>query len=159
MPRDKGSEPAALARNRRARFEYTVLETWEAGLELTGGEVKSCRAGTASLAESFAAFDDAGKQIFLRDMRVQPYLPAGRVGFEERDPARPKRLLMHRGEIAKRFAQVREKGLAIVPLKLYVARGRIKVELALVRGKLQGDKRQSLKEKTAKRELDRLRNR
>lgn len=159
MAKEKGQEAPALARNRRARFDYHVLETWEAGIELTGGEVKSCRDGSASLAEAFAAFDDKGRELFLRDMRVQPYLPAGRIGFESRDPVRPKRLLMHRAELRKRYAQVREKGLAIVPLKLYVARGRIKVELALVQGREKGDKRQALKEKGAKKELARLRDR
>jgi SsrA-binding protein len=142
----------ALATHRKARHEYAILDSWEAGLALTGGEVKSCRAGQASLNEAYAAFDKG--ELFLLGMRIQPYA-AAKSGFNAHDPDRPKRVLMHRRELDRLAGLVQLKGHALIPLKLYLARGRIKIELGLGKGKLLYDKRESLRRKTDDRETAR----
>ena len=142
----------ALATNRKARHEFHILESWEAGLSLTGGEVKSCRAGQASLAEAYASFDKG--ELFIYGMRIQPYL-AAKSGFNAHDPDRPKRVLMHRRELDRLAGTLQLQGHTLVPLKLYLARGKIKVELGLGKGKLLFDKRESLRRKTADRETAR----
>jgi SsrA-binding protein len=149
----KAAEPV-LATNRKARHDYHILESWEAGLSLTGGEVKSCRAGGASLAEAFASFDGKGN-LLVQGMRIQPWGAAGRIAFTPHDPVRGRQVLMHRRELDRLLGRVQAKGLTVVPLKLYVRRGRIKVELGLGQGKLQADKRESLKRKSAEREMSR----
>lgn len=142
----------ALATNRKARHHYHILNSWEAGLSLTGGEVKSCRAGQASLAEAHAAFDKG--ELFLYGLRIQPYA-AAQSGFNTHDADRPKKVLMHRRELDRLTGILQLKGHTLVPLKLYLARGRIKVELGLGKGKLLYDKRETLRRKTANREAAR----
>ena len=144
--------PGPLATNRKARHEYTILETWEAGIELTGGEVKSCRARQASLNEAYADFKNG--ELYVLSMRIQPYA-AARSGFAAHDPDRPKKILMHRKELDRISGLVQLKGHTLLPLKLYLARGRIKIELGLGKGKQLYDKRETLKRKTAAREAAR----
>ena len=139
-----------LARNRKALHEYHIEETWEAGISLTGPEVKSARAGSVSLAESFATVD-AG-EVWLRDMHISPYEPASR---ENTDPTRARKLLLNRSEIRKLIGATQQKGMTLVPLDVYLRDGRIKVTLALGRGKKMHDKRETLKRKDAEREVQR----
>lgn len=142
----------ALATNRKARHEYHILDSWEAGLALTGPEVKSCRAGQASLAEAYAAFDKG--ELFINGMHIQPYV-AAKSGFTTEAPDRPRKVLMHRRELDRLAGTLQLKGHALIPLKLYLTRGKIKVELGLGKGKLLYDKRETLRRKTADRELER----
>lgn len=141
-----------LASNRKARHEYHILDSWEAGLSLTGGEVKSCRAGQASLHEAYAAFDR--RELFIYGMRIQPYAAAV-SGFNTHEPDRPRKVLMHRRELDRLKGTLQLKGHTLVPLKLYLARGKIKIELGLGKGKLLHDKRETLRRKTADRETAR----
>ena len=150
MPTAKKSGKKSLARNKKALHEYHVVETWEAGIVLTGPEVKSIRAGKASLAESFARVDRG--EVWLYDMHVSPYDPAS---LWNTDPVRPRKLLLHAREIRKLIGATKEKGLTLVPLELYTDHGLIKVSLALVRGKKLHDKREDLKRKDAEREIRR----
>lgn len=139
-----------VARNRKAHHEYHVLDTWEAGIVLTGPEVKSIRAGKVSLAEAFARVEDG--EVWLHGMHVSPYDPATRWNT---DPVRPRKLLLHAREIRRLIGAMREKGLTLVPLELYFRRGLAKVTLALARGKKLHDKRETLKRRTAEREMER----
>lgn len=139
-----------VARNRKAHHEYHVLDTWEAGIVLTGPEVKSIRAGKVSLAEAFARVEDG--EVWLHGMHVSPYDPATRWNT---DPVRPRKLLLHAREIRRLIGATREKGLTLVPLELYFRRGLAKVTLALARGKKLHDKRETLKRRTAEREMER----
>ena len=141
-----------LATNRKARHEFHILESWEAGLSLTGGEVKSCRASQVSLNEAFASFDKG--ELFITGMRIQPYLSA-KSGFTTHEPDRPKKVLMHRRELDRLHGVLQVKGHTIVPLKLYLARSKIKIELGLGKGKLLFDKRETLRRKTDEREASR----
>lgn len=150
MPTAKKSGKKSLARNKKALHEYHVVEAWEAGIVLTGPEVKSIRAGKASLAESFARVDRG--EVWLYDMHVSPYDPAS---LWNTDPVRPRKLLLHAREIRKLIGATKEKGLTLVPLELYTDHGLIKVTLALVRGKKLHDKREDLKRKDAEREIRR----
>jgi len=150
MPTAKKSGRKSLARNKKALHEYHVVETWEAGIVLTGPEVKSIRAGRVSLAESFARVDRG--EVWLYDMHVSPYDPAS---LWNADPVRPRKLLLHAREIRKLIGATKEKGLTLVPLELYTDHGLIKVSLALVRGKKLHDKREDLKRKDAEREIRR----
>ena len=142
----------ALATNRKARHEFHILDSWEAGVSLTGGEVKSCRAGQASLAEAYAAFDKG--ELYVYGLRIQPYA-AAKSGFNTHEPDRPKKVLMHRRELDRLASQLQLKGHTLVPLKLYLARGKIKLELGLGKGKLLFDKRETLRRKTDEREAAR----
>lgn len=137
-----------IATNRKARHDYTVIETFEAGIELRGSEVKSLRAAKAQLVDAYATVD-AG-QLYLRNAHISPYDPAS---YENHDPTRARRLLMHRAEIRRLRGQLDEKGLTLVPLSLYFRNGKVKVELGLARGKKHYDKREKLEERRAKREL------
>lgn len=139
-----------VARNKKALHDYFVVESFEAGIVLNGPEVKSIRAGRASLAESYA--DVAGGEVWLRDMHVSPYDPASRWNT---DPVRPRKLLLHGKQIRKLIGASKEKGLTLVPLDLYISKGYVKVTLALARGKKMFDKRETLKRKVAEREIDR----
>jgi SsrA-binding protein len=148
VARDK--ERKVVATNRRARHDYTVLETYEAGLELTGTEVKSLRAGRASLVDAFA--QESGGEIFLHGLHIPPY----EMGtWTNHEPRRVRKLLLHRAEINKLVGKLRERGLTLVPLSLYFSDGWAKVELALVRGKRAYDKRQDLARREAEREVAR----
>jgi SsrA-binding protein len=138
-----------VARNKKALHDYHVIESLEAGLVLTGPEVKSIRAGRASLAESYANID--GGEVWLYDMHVSPYDPASRWNT---DPTRPRKLLLRAKEIRKLIGASKEKGLTLVPLDLYLSGGYVKVTLALARGKRLFDKREDLKRKAAQREIE-----
>ena len=136
--------------NRKARHDYFIQETYEAGIELAGTEVKSLRAGRANLRDSYA--DIRNGEIFVEHMHISPYEQGNRFNTEQ---LRPKKLLMHKSEIVKLFSKIKEKGLTLVPLKVYFKKGRAKVELALASGKHNYDKRQDLKAKAAKRDVER----
>ncbi len=139
-----------IAVNRRARHEYTIEETVEAGIALTGSEVKALRDGKANLKDSFARVQN--DEMWLWNVHVSPYGPASQFGHE---PTRTRKLLLHRREIDRLHGKVKERGLALIPLRLYFKNGRAKIELALARGKKQHDKRASIREREVKREVDR----
>jgi len=136
--------------NRRARHEYHILESVEAGLVLTGTEVKSIRAGGASLSEAYARF--RGGEAWLMGMHVQPYRQGS---FSNAEPTRPRKLLLHKEEIARLQGRVAEKGLTIVPLRLYFTRGIAKVQLGVARGKKMWDKREAAAKRDVEREIAR----
>jgi SsrA-binding protein len=138
--------------NRKARHEYHILESFEAGIELTGTEVKSLRAGKANIQDSYARVENS--ELLLYNMHISPYDQGNRFNH---DPKRPRRLLMHHHEIMRLLGKVREKGLSLIPLKMYFKNGWAKVELALARGKKLYDKRDDMAEKDAKREMERAR--
>jgi SsrA-binding protein len=139
-----------VATNRQARFRYHLLETWEAGLVLTGTEVKSLREGKAQIKDGYATVRDG--EVWLHNVHIPPYGPAAR---ENHDPERSRKVLMHRREIERLIGKTREKGLTLVPTRLYFKGGRAKVEIALARGKDVGDKRQAIKEREMRREMER----
>ncbi len=139
-----------IARNRRARHEYEILERWEAGLVLRGTEVKSLRAGKANLQDAFARFHDG--ELYLHNLHISPYESGNQFNH---DPVRTRKLLLRSGELRKLFGQVELKGLTLVPLDLYFKNGVAKATLALVRGKKLHDKRETLKRKTMQREMER----
>lgn len=136
--------------NRKARHEYEFLERFEAGIELKGTEVKSLRAGKASLAEAYARIEQG--EVWLYSMHISPY-DFGNIN--NHDEKRPRRLLLHKSEIARLYAAVREKGLTLVPVRLYFSQALVKVELALARGKKLYDKRTSMAERDSKRQIER----
>jgi SsrA-binding protein len=139
-----------IAQNRKAYHDYFVLETYEAGIELCGTEVKSIRAGGVNLKDSFCRIKDG--ELFAMGVHVSPY---DHGNIFNKDPLRPKRLLMHRREILKLYGQTRQEGCTLIPLSLYFKNSRVKVELGLCKGKKLYDKRADLAEKTAARELER----
>ncbi len=139
-----------VARNRRARFEFDLLEKVEAGIVLTGTEVKSLRNGKASLEESYASVDR--DEVWLHGCDIPEYLQANRMNHK---PKRPRKLLLHRREIDKLIAKASEKGLTLVPLQVYFKDGIAKVELCVARGRKMHDKREALKTQDARREMDR----
>ncbi len=139
-----------IARNKKALHEYEILDRWEAGLVLTGPEVKSIREGKVSLKEAFARVENG--EVWLYGMHVSPYDPASRWNA---DPTRPRKLLLHRSEIRRFIGAVQEKGLTLVPLDLYFRRGYAKVTLALGRGKKLHDKRETLRRRATEREMQR----
>ena len=143
-------DPAAIARNKRARFEFEIIEKHEAGLALLGSEVKSLRNRDVSLNEAFVR--PRGDELWLLGMTVKPYNQATIVNHE---PLRPRKVLMHRKEIQRLIAKVSERGFTIVPLRLYWKRGIAKVEIALARGQKHHDKRQTIKKREAAREIRR----
>lgn len=152
---DDGDGKKIIARNRKARFEYEVLDTFEAGIALLGPEVKALREGKASLGDAYAEVRRG--QVYLLNAHIGAYEQAGRANAP---PLRDRKLLLHRREIAKLEGRVVEKGLTLVPLSLYFLRGRAKVELALVRGKRRYDKRQAIRTRETQRDLARaMRNR
>lgn len=146
-PRDAGK---ILASNRKASFNFHLLEKFEAGIELLGAEVKSIREGHVSLNESFARVD--GNQVFIYGMHVLPYKFSR---AEALDPIRTRRLLLRRSEINRLIGHVAEKGQTLVPVKIYLKHGFIKIELALAKGKETADKRETIKKRTADRETAR----
>ena len=141
---------ADVANNRQARFRYHLLETWEAGLVLTGTEVKSLREGKATIKDGYASVRDG--EVWLHNVHIPPYAPAAR---ENHDPERSRKLLMHRREIERLIGKTRERGLTLIPMRLYFSNGRAKVEIALARGKDVRDKRESIREREQRREVDR----
>lgn len=144
------SERKPVATHRKARFEYEILERLEAGIALLGPEVKSLRAGNASLVDAYAMVRRG--EVFLVNAHISPYTQASR---ENSDPKRERKLLLHRAEIARLAAKVAERGLTLVPLQLYFREGRAKVELALARGRRRHDKRDAIREREQERELRR----
>ena len=139
-----------VADNRRARFNYEIGETFEAGIVLTGSEVKSLRAGKATIGESYA--DTRGGELWLINSNIPEYQQAGRFNHL---PKRPRKLLLHRSEIRKLFGLAAVKGNALVPLAFYWKNGKVKVALAVGKGKQQFDKREDLKQRESTRELKR----
>jgi SsrA-binding protein len=139
-----------VVNNRKARHEYHILDTWEAGIALQGTEVKALRQGRANLQDSFARI--TGGEMWLYNLHISPYEQGNRFNH---DPLRPRKLLMHRNELRKLVGQVEQKGLTLVPLDIHFSRGIAKVNLALVRGKQLHDKRQTLKERDDQRDMQR----
>jgi SsrA-binding protein len=149
--RDSDSSGIHVAvRNRKARHEYHVLDTYEAGLVLQGTEVKSLRDGRANLQDAYARFD--GGELWLLNLHISPYEAGNRFNH---DPLRPRKLLLNRSELRKLVGQVEQQGLTLVPLDIYFRRGRAKVTLALVRGKQLHDKREDLKRREHQRDVER----
>lgn len=148
MSKDEGRK--VVARNRKARHEFDILETVEAGMELKGPEVKSLRAGQVAFQDAFARVE--GGEMWLHSLHISPYEQANRAN---EDPVRPRRLLLNRKEIRKLAAQVDEKGLTLVPLDIYFSRGYAKVTLGVARGRKLHDKRDALKRRVQEREAQR----
>src|SRR5215211_2337178 len=142
--------PRDVATNRQASYRYNLLEKWEAGLVLQGTEVKALRDGKAQIKDGYASLRDG--EVWLYNVHIPPYGPASR---ENHEPERPRKLLMHKREIERLIGKTREKGLTLVPTRLYFRDGRAKIEIALARGKDVGDKRQAIKEREMKREMER----
>lgn len=139
-----------VAQNRKARHDYEVVDRYETGIVLLGTEVKSLRAGKANLKDSYAVVQEG--QIFLHHLHISPYEAGNRFNH---DPERPRKLLLHRAQIRRLTGRTEQQGLTMVPLRLYFRRGKAKVELAVVRGKKQYDKRQDLALRQAQREVER----
>jgi SsrA-binding protein len=142
--------PGDVATNRQAGFRYHLLERFEAGIVLQGSEVKSLREGAVQLKDAYAEVRDG--EVWLRNMHIAPYKPASR---ENHDPDRPRKLLLHRREIERLVGKTAERGLTLVPTRVYFSGPRAKVELALARGKEMHDKRRSIKERETRREIER----
>ena len=148
LAKEKGVKE--ICTNRKAFHEYFVLERFEAGIELAGTEVKSVRGGNVNLKDSFCTVKDG--ELFLRGMHISPYEHGN---IFNKDPVRPRRLLMHKREILKLNARVMQDGVALIPLSLYFRDGRVKVELGLCKGKKLHDKRDSEADRQARRDIDR----
>jgi SsrA-binding protein len=138
-----------IARNRQASHRYNLLEKWECGIALTGTEVKSVRAGKVQLKDGYASVED--REVWLQNVHIAPYDPAR----DNHDPERPRKLLMHRREIERLIGKTAEKGLTLVPTRLYFKGPNAKVEVALARGKELHDKRRDIKAREQRREIDR----
>ena len=148
---DPGDGYKLVSDNRQARHRYEILETYEAGLALRGSEVKSIRAGKVNLRDGFAQLRDG--EVWLYNVHISPHSSTNQA--YNHDPRRIRKLLLRKDEIRKLIGKVEEKGLTLVPLKMYLKRGYVKINLALVRGKKLHDKREDLKRKQAKREIER----
>ncbi len=148
MPREKGTKQAAA--NRKALHDYFVLERYEAGVELFGTEVKSIRAGTVNLKDSFCTVKNG--ELFAHGIHISPYTHGS---YYNKDPDRPKRLLMHKKEIRKLHARIQQDGLTLIPLSLYFKDSRVKVEVGLCKGKKLYDKREADAVRSARRDMDR----
>ena len=149
MPKTKSQ---VVIKNKRASFEYEFIDTYTAGIVLTGTEIKSIRAGKASLVDSYCYF--AGKELFVKNMNIADYWWGS---FNKHDPRRDRKLLLNKRELSKLFRATREKGLTIVVTKLFITdKGYAKLNIALARGKREYDKRETIKEKDMKRESDRM---
>lgn len=147
----KESKNKTLAENRKARHDYFIEEAMEAGIELVGTEVKSIRAGKANLKDSYAEIKNG--EVFVYNMHISPY---EKGNIFNRDPLRARKLLLHKKEIMRLSGYIAQKGFTLIPLSLYLKDGRIKVNLAVARGKKDYDKRDSMLEKAAKRDVERL---
>jgi len=141
-----------VATNRRARHDYAIEETFEAGMVLTGAEVKSLRAGRAVLSDSFARVDPEGSSVWIENLHIAPYEMADNRRY---DTKRPRKLLLHREEIRRLIGKTAERGLTLVPLKIYFVRGLAKIELGLGRGRRKFEKRQAIAEREHQREIER----
>ena len=140
-----------VSTNKKARFNYEIIEKIEAGIALKGTEVKSIRNRNVSIGESYAQIKD--DEVFLHNLHISPYEQGNR---ENHDPIRVRKLLLHKREIKKLVARTQQKGLSLVPLSIYLRKGKVKVELAVGRGKRLVDKRESIKKKTIEREIERI---
>ena len=149
-PADNGDGTHVIARNPKANHDYHILETWEAGLVLTGTEVKSLRAGKASIKEAYAHVRNG--EAWVEGVNITPYEQGNRYNH---DPVRTRKLLLHRGEIERLIGATEQKGLTLVPLQLHFKRGRAKLVIGLGRGKKQHDRREDLKRRIADRETAR----
>jgi len=143
-------EKKVIATNRKARYEYNLLEHYEAGIVLLGTEIKSIRARQASIAEAYVQTD--GKEVWLVNAHISPYDPASRMNH---DPKRKRKLLLNKREIYQLWNAVQQKGLTIVPVELYLSNGRAKLDIAIARGKKLYDKRREIADRDMKRELER----
>jgi SsrA-binding protein len=141
----------SVASNRKAGFEYFLFERFEAGLALKGSEIKSIRAGQMSLAEAYVSVDDT-RGAFLMEAHIAPYEQASRLNH---DPKRPRPLLLHKKEIRELRDAVRQKGMTVIPIRVYLKNGRAKLEIAIAKGKKLHDKREAIAKRDAERELDR----
>ena len=148
MPKEQGKK--LIAQNRKARHDYSIEDTFEAGLVLVGTEVKSLRAGRASLVDGFASVDDG--EVWLRNVHIPEY---NEGSWTNHQPKRTRKLLLNRTEISKITNKLKESGLTLIPLSLYFLDGKVKVELGLARGRKNYDKRQAIAQKDAKREAAR----
>jgi len=140
-----------VSTNKKARFNYEIIEKIEAGIVLKGTEVKSIRNRNVSIGESYAQIKD--DEVFLHNLHISPYEQGNR---ENHDPIRVRKLLLHKREIKKLVARTQQKGLSLVPLSIYLRKGKIKVELGIGRGKRLVDKREAIKKKTIEREIERI---
>ena len=140
-----------VSTNKKARFNYEIIEKIEAGIALKGTEVKSIRNRNVSIGESYAQIKD--DEVFLHNLHISPYEQGNR---ENHDPIRVRKLLLHKREIKKLVARTQQKGLSLVPLSIYLRKGKIKVELGIGPGKRLVDKRESIKKKTIEREIERI---
>ncbi len=141
-----------VANNRKAHFEYFLLEHFEAGIALQGSEIKSIRAGQMSLQEAYVTIDDRGHEAWLVNAHIAPYDPAS---YQNHDPLRPRRLLLHKQEIRELWDAVRQKGVTLIPVQVYLKDGRAKLDLAIAKGKKLYDKRQDIAKRDAEREMAR----
>lgn len=148
--KDTEEQTELIVRNKRARLDYEILDTWEAGLVLTGTEVKALRDGRANLTDAFGIVNDG--EVFLLNLHIGAY---GHGNVFNHDPTRTRKLLLHKREIRRMIGSVERQGLTLVPLDLYFKHGRVKTRIALARGKQQHDKREDLKKKDAEREIAR----
>ena len=139
-----------LAQNKKARHNYFIIETIECGIELFGTEVKSIRQGKVNIADSYASVDNG--EVYVKGMNISPYEQGN---IFNRDPLRPKKLLLHKSEIRKLIGQVKQDGYSLVPLSVYLKGSKVKVALGVCKGKKLYDKRQSAAEKDAKRQIER----
>lgn len=149
LPKQQGKKEIAV--NRKAFHEYFVLERYEAGIELAGTEVKSIRAGNVNLKDAFCTIKNG--ELFIRSMHISPYEQGN---IFNKDPVRPRRLLMHKREILKLNARIMQDGVALIPISLYFKDSRVKVELGLCKGKKLHDKRDSEADRQSKRDIDRM---
>ena len=139
-----------IVTNRKARYDYHFMDSWEAGIVLTGTEVKSLRQGKINLTDSFAAVDNG--EVYLYNVHVSPYEQGSHFNHE---PTRRRKLLLHRSEIRKLIGRVVEKGLTLIPTRVYFKRGRAKVEIALAKGKRDYDRRRTIADRDARRDMER----
>ncbi len=144
-----------VAENRKARHNYHILDEMEAGMVLLGTEVKSLRGGRANLKDAYCRFKKNG-ELYVYQMHISPYPFAH---LDNHEPLRPRKLLLHKSELKRLYGKMQEKGLALVPLKVYFKRGHAKISMALAKGKKLYDKREAIKERENKRELDRIKKR
>lgn len=140
-----------IAQNRKARHDYFIEETYEAGIVLSGTEVKSIRLGKVNLKDSYANIKDG--EVFIHNMHISPY---EKGNIFNRDPVRSRKLLLHKKEISKLIGYIQQKGLTLIPLQVYLKRGLVKVELAVARGKKLYDKRDDTAKRDARREMERI---
>ena len=150
MAKKKLAGEKIIAQNKTARLNYFIDDTYEAGIALMGTEVKALREGKANLKDSYALVK--GGEVFIHEMHISPYTYGNR---QNHDPLRVRKLLLHKGEIKRLYGKSRERGLALIPLKLYFKSGKVKIEIGVGRGKKHYDKRESLRVKEDRREIER----